>query len=83
MENKKMTSKQMQTEIDRLKQMEWAIVNTYGSLDEIFSLMILAREYLKGDNFSKHTMQNANEAIFSRLIDIQASMMDIGLKKIK
>ncbi len=62
--------------IDKADKYHNAINHTYSEMDEVFALLVMAREYAKGGDSSKWTTSKGIDAILSRLIDIQSSMMD-------
>ena len=73
---KKPTYKELEAQVKKLERMEPAIWHTYNRLDEIFALMVMAREYAKSEKASKHTTANGIDAIFTNLISLQSDLMD-------
>ena len=76
MTTKKTTIKQLQAEISKLEKMRPAIYQAYNQLDEVFSLLVMAREYAKSDKSNNYTIANGIDAIFTSLINIQSNLLD-------
>jgi len=60
----------------RIKHLEFAIGNCIENYDEVYGLMVLFRDYLESENFSKYTAKNALNGIFSLLIKNQMDLED-------
>ena len=60
---------------DQLDCQKSAIYQCYNGLDEVFSLLVMAREYAKSDGANNYTIANGIDGIFSRLIDIQGDLL--------
>jgi len=76
MTTKKPALTELQKRAARIDRLEAAIYQAYSDMDEIFALLVMAREYAKADGSTKYTIGNGINGIFSRLIDIQSSLMD-------
>jgi len=60
----------------KAQNMEWAIINAYNNLDELFALLRILRDYTQTEEFNKYTAKHAINGIFTNAINIQTSMMD-------
>lgn len=76
MTNKKQNTKQLQAEIEKLEKMRPAIYQAYNQLDEVFSLLVMAREYAKSDGANNYTIANGIDGIFTSLINIQNDLIN-------
>lgn len=76
MTNKKQTISELKTEVNRLGRMEPAIWQAYNQLNEVFSLLVMAREYAKTKDASLFTVSNGIDGIFTSLINIQQDLLD-------
>lgn len=76
MTNKKPTIKQLELENKRLSRCEPAIYQACNQLSEIFSLLVMAREYAKSEGASAYTTSNGIDGIFTALINIQQELLD-------
>ena len=69
-----MASKKPTDKDFRIQNLEFAILNATESYDEIYGLMVVFREYIRSENFSKYTAENALNGIFSLLIKTQVDL---------
>lgn len=76
MTNKKPTYKELEAQVKKLERMEPAIWFAYNQLNEVFSLLVMAREYAKSEKANSYTTANGIDAIFTNLINIQGNLMD-------
>ena len=76
MTNKKLSIKQLEAEVNRLGRMEPAIWHASNQLNEVFSLLVMAREYAKTKDASLYTLSNGIDGIFTSLITIQQTLLD-------
>jgi hypothetical protein len=76
MTTKKLTPKQLEAEVNRLGRMEPAIWHACNQLNEVFSLLVMAREYAKTKDASLFTVCNGIDGIFTSLITIQQNLLD-------
>ena len=76
MTTKKPTYKELEAQVKKLERMEPAIWFAYNQLDEVFSLLVMARDYAKSEKANAFTTANGIDAIFSSLINIQSTLMD-------
>lgn len=60
----------------KAQNLEWAIINTYNNLDELFALIRIFRDFTQSEEFNKYTAKQALNGIFTNAINIQTSMMD-------
>ena len=76
MTNKKPTYKELETEVQKLRKHEPAIWQAYNQLNEVFSLLVMAREYSKTKDASLFTVSNGIDGIFTSLMNIQQDLLD-------